>query len=172
MTPAVGGNFSIATPGKTFSTADALETILQMLQSAKAYGATIVGTAGAGNKAIAEIRNPAASGRNAYIYALDFFTAVAMQINLFLDGTTITPAGVPLNLQVGGAAGVCLVGGSNQLAPTGSLLYTSPSIAANTTFQLPQPWILEIPAGHNIQLQGQTVNQAFTANVRFYELNT
>jgi hypothetical protein len=165
-----GTNLQLAIPIQTQNSASALETIVSLLASNLVFGATIVGTAAAANKAIAELNNPAASGKVLYVYSLDFFVPVAMAINLLLDGTTLTPVGTGPNLRLGGPAGVAKVGGGNQLAPTGSLIYTSPALAVNADYAIPQPWLVAIPAGHNIQLQGQTVNQAFTCNVRWYEL--
>ena len=169
--PVAGSNFAILKPNQSLSANDAFETALAELFAANGYGASIVGTAGAANKAIAELNNPAASGKVLYVYSLDFFVPVAMAINALLDGTTLTPVGTGFNLKVGGAAGVAKVGGGNQLAPTGSLFYTSPTLAVNADYAIPLPWLVAIPAGHNLQLQGQTVNQAFTCNVRWYELN-
>ena len=168
--PAGGVNFSILNPGLSLSMLNASETPLIQLSQSRMWGATIVGTAAAANKAIAELKNPAASGKTLWVYSLDFFVPTAMAVNLLLDGTTLTPVGTGFNLTLGGAAGVALVGGGNQLAPTGSLVYTSPSLAINVDYAIPQPWLLAIPQGHNIQLQGQTVNQAFTCNVRWSEL--
>lgn len=168
--PAGGAFFTIDTPAFSGQSAQALESILATLGQAHVYGASIVGTAGAGNKAIAELNNPAASGRSLFVYSLDFFVPVAMAINCLLDGTTLTPVGTGFNLLVGGASGVAKVGGGNQLTPTGSLFYTSPALAINADYPVPLPWLCQIPAGHNLQLQGQTVNQAFTCNVRWMEL--
>lgn len=169
---AAGATFTLSVPGRNNNSQFALETWLAMLAESHTYGASIVGTAGAGNKAIAELNNPAASGANVYLYALDFFVPVAMAINIFVDGTTLTPVGTGANLFPGGAAGIAKVGGGNQLAPTGSLFYTSPSLTANTIYTMFLPYVCAVAQGHNIQLQGQTVNQAFTANVRWYELAT
>ena len=171
ITPGAGANFSVTNLITGVSTQFATESFLLELFGANAYAASIVGTAGAANKAIAELNNPAASGKVLYVYSLDFFVPVAMAINALLDGTTLTPVGTGFNLKVGGAGGVAKVGGGNQLAPTGSLFYTSPTLAVNADYAIPLPWLVAIPAGHNLQLQGQTVNQAFTCNVRWYELN-
>ena len=170
VTPVGGANFSILNPVTSLSMQNAFETVLAQLSVSRMWGATIVGTAAAANKAIAELKNPAASGKTLWVYSLDFFVPAAMAVNLLLDGTTLTPVGTGFNLTAGGAAGVALVGGGNQLAPTGSLIYTSPSLAINADYAVPLQWLLAIPQGHNIQLQGQTVNQAFTCNVRWSEL--
>jgi hypothetical protein len=170
-TVAVTGSVQLFNAGSGSNGSVALNDAIGSLQARALFGATIVGTAAAGNKAIAELNNPAASGKVVYVYWLDMFVPVAMAINLLIDGTTITPATAGINLAAGGAAGVAKTGGSNQLAPTGTLIYTSPALAVNSQFQLPQPWQLLLPAGHNLQLQGQTVNQAFTCNVRWLELN-
>lgn len=171
INPVGGSNFSISTPVTTLTSQNALETYLSLLFAADVYGASIVGTAGAANKAIAELNNPAASGKVLYVYSLDFFVPAAMAVNALIDGTTLVPVGTGFNLKAGGAGGVAKVGGGNQLAPTGSLFYTSPALAINVDYAIPLPWLVAIPAGHNLQLQGQTVNQAFTCNVRWYELN-
>jgi hypothetical protein len=170
IVPGPGVTFTIANPAQTVSMQNAWETVLDQLSQSRMWGATIVGTAGAGNKAIAELNNPAASGKTLWVYALDFFVPAAMAINLLLDGTTLTPVGTGFNLTVAGAGGVAKVGGGNQLAPTGSLIYTAPTLAINTDYAIPLQWLLAIPQGHNMQLQGQTVNQAFTCNVRWSEL--
>lgn len=172
ISPTAGATFAPFNPGQASDSTFAYETIVGCLKAAFVYGASIVGTAAAANKAIAELNNPAASGKVLYVYALDFFVPVAMAINLLLDGTTLAPAGTGSNLKLGGAAGVAKVGGGNQLAPSGSLVYTSPSLAVNADYAIPLQYLVAIPAGHNIQLQGQTVNQAFTANVRWYETNS
>ena len=169
VNPVGGSNFNVTNINSGASFGFASESAALGLQSAHEYGASIVGTAAAGNKAIAELNNPAASGKTLYVYSLDMFVPVAMAVNLFLDGTTLNPVGTGPNLNIGGAAGVAKVGGGNQLAPTGTLVYTSPSLTANVDYLIPQPWIVAIPQGHNIQLIGQVVNQAFTCNVRWLE---
>ncbi len=170
VTPSAGANWSILTPAQSLNMANALETFLAETSSAKTFGASIVGTAGAGNKAIAELQNPAASGKNLWVYVADLFVPVAMAVNLFLAGTTLNPAGTGFNLNIGGAVSTGKVGGGNQLAPTGNLIYTSPALVANTIFALPQPWVVQLPQGTNMQFQGQTVNQAFTCNLRWVEI--
>lgn len=168
--PLGGTNWNPTNAATGVSMQFAFETIINQLNSSHIYGASIVGTAAAANKAVAELNNPAASGKTLWVYVLDFFVPVAMAVNLFEDGTTLTPVGTGFNLTLGGVGGVAKVGGGNQLATTGSLIYTSPTLAINSTFPIPQPWLVAIPAGHNLQLQGQTVNQAFTCNVRWVEL--
>lgn len=165
-----GTRFTLQTPPNTNNASVALESALSLLQTGQVFAASIVGTAGAGNKAIAELNNPAASGIHLYVYTVDLFVPVAMAINLLLDGTTLTPVGTGFNMQVGAAVSAAKVGGGNQLVPTGSLVYTSPALAVNADYQIPQPWLAHIPPGHNLQMQGQTVNQAFTANLRWLEL--
>jgi len=166
---AAGSVVAIQTTRQTGTGSNALETFATELSALLCYAAVITGTAAAGNKAIAELNNPAASGRRAYIYSVDIFVPVAMQIQIVLDGTTITPATAPINLTGGGGAAVVLVGGSNQLAPTGSLIYTTPTLTANVDYQIPQPWLCALSQAHNMQLIGQTVNQSFTCNVRWIE---
>lgn len=169
VTPQGGSNFNVTNITSGASIQFASESVILALANAHVYGASIVGTAAAANKAVAELKNPAASGKSIFVYSMDVFVPVAMAVNLFLAGTTLTPAGTGFNLQVGGANGVALVGGGNQLAPTGSLVYTSPSLTANASFSIPLPWLVDLPQNTNIQLQGQTVNQAFTCNVRWIE---
>jgi hypothetical protein len=165
-----GSNFAVLNASSSLSVNAAAETILNTMNIPRVFGASIVGTAGAGNKAIAELNNPAASGRNLWVYSLDFFVPVTMAVNLFLAGTSLAPAGTGFNLQSGGAAGVAKVGGGNQLTPTGSLIYTSPTLTANVDYTIPLQWLCSIVPGSNLQLQGQTVNQAFTCNVRWVEI--
>ena len=169
IVPQAGATFSIFTIGQGAQTNAALESILTTVAANVVYGASIVGTAAAANKAIAELLNPAASGKVLYVYSLDVFVPVAMAIQVLLNGTSLAPVGTGVNLTAGSAAGVAKVGGGNQLAPTGSLFYTAPSLTANADYIIPQPWLCKIPAGNNLQLQGQTVNQAFTCNVRWFE---
>lgn len=162
-------NVQFAIPGNNASYAT--ETILAGLGGGILIGATITGTAAAANKAIAELNNPNASGVVLYVYAIDLFVPTAMSVNLLIDGTTLAPVGTGINMKAGAGVGAAKVGGGNQLAPTGSLFYSSPSVTANTQYILPYPWICALPSNHNLQLQGQTVNQAFTCNIRWLQLS-
>ena len=146
------------------------ESALAAVGSKEMWGATVAGAAAAGAKAVAELLNPAASGKVLYVYALDLWVATAMSVSLALDGTSLAPVAAGVALYAGGAAGVAKVGGGSQAAPTGAVFYASASLAANTPLALAQPWICAIPAGHNLQLQGATADQAFTVNLRWIEL--
>lgn len=167
----VGGSITFATVATTLSATTALETILNQLASGTVFGASVSGTAAAGNKAIAELNNPNASGKVLYVYAIDLFTPVAMNINLVLGGTTLGAGAAAVNMSVGGATSAGRVVAGNQLAPTGNTVWGSPSLTANTMLQIPLPWIMRLPANTVSQVIGQTVNQAFTANFRWFETN-
>jgi len=144
--------------------------ILNALGRGQVYGGTIAGTAGAGNKAIAEINNPNASGKTLFVYELEIWVPTAMLVQLVFDGTTLAPAGVPVNLLVGNAtASIAKIGGGNQLTPTGTLVKNLPSLVANTAYTFPEGWIFAIPPNHNVQFVGQTVNQAMTVNFSHVE---
>lgn len=150
----------------------AIDEILAGLGRARMYGATITGTAGVGNLAIAEVKNPVASGKTLYFLLGDLWVATAMSVVAVFDGTSIAPAGVPTPMYDGGAASVATVGGSNQLAPTGSAWLSTPSLAINTPYLLPGWFWGALPPNKNLQFQGKTVNQAFTVNLRWVELTT
>jgi len=170
VVPGSGADFQITTAGFANNGARAAEAFLSSLNAAHAYGAVISGTAVAAQKAIAELNNPNASGKIVYVYMIDVFVPAAMAIAVLLNGTTLSPATASIPLQAGGAAGVALVGGGAQAAPTGSQFYLTPSLAINADYAIPQPWIIKLPPNSNLQLQGQTVNQAFTCNLRWIEL--
>lgn len=148
----------------------AQEWLLAMLAAGRCFGAFFSGTAAAANKAVAELNNPNASGKSLYVYALDTFVPVAQSNQIVLDGTTVAPATVPNNLLVGGAASIAKVGGSNQNAPTGSLIYATPALTANAIYTIPLPYFVVIPPNHNLQVIGQTVNQVLNVNARWVEL--
>lgn len=154
------------------SAAAAIDEILAGLGRARGFAATITGTAAAANAAIAEIKNPNASGKTLYFLLGDLWVATAMSVNTVADGTSIAPAGTPTPMFAGGAASVASVGGSNQLAPTGTKFATSPSLTANLAYSLPGWFWYALPPNHNLQFQGGTVNQAFTVNVRWFELSS
>lgn len=166
----IGAKFPISTIGGSLNSQQTGSDILSAIGAAIGFAGSATGTAAAGNKAIVELNNPNASGVVIFVYSIDLFVPVAMAVNLLVAGTTITPATAGVNLKVGSAVGKGLTGGSNQLAPTGTLISTSPSLAANTPYVIPHDWLLALPANSNIQLQGQVVNQAFTANFRWVEL--
>lgn len=167
--PQPGANFPVANVATAVSGQSAAETIVNQLATGKVFGASVSGTAAAGNKAIAELNNPNASGVAVYVYAIDLFTPVAMQITLVLGGTTLGAGAAAVNMNVGGATSAARVVAGNQLAPTGNTVWTSPSLTANTMLQIPIPWIARLPANTVLQVIGQTVNQAFTANFRWFE---
>lgn len=177
--PSAGGSSSVSINGGVTlnnasvlnSATSALNDVLATLGQGRIFGAVVTGTAAAANKAIAELNNPNASGKVVYVYSIDVFVPTAMAIAVVIGGTTIAPATASIPLRAGGAAGVALVGGSNQLAPTGSQFYLTPSLAVNTDYAIPHDWIIGLPANTNMQLQGQTVNQSFTCNLRWIELN-
>jgi hypothetical protein len=150
----------------------ALDEILAGLGRARMYAATIVGTAGVGNKAIAQAKNPAASGKSAYFLLGDLWVATAMTIAAVFDGTDNGGATASIPMYDGGAAGVVVVGGSNAAAVTGTAFLTTPSLPINTAYLLPGWFWAALPPGKNLQFQGGTVNQAFTVNLRWIELAT
>lgn len=150
----------------------AIDEILAGIGRARMFGCTITGTAAAANAAIAEVKNPNASGKTLYFLLGDLWVATAMSVNVVFDGTTTNPAGVPSPMFAGTGASVATFGGTNQNAPTGTSFLKSPSLAVNTAYPLPGWWWAALPPNHNLQLQGGTVNQAFTANLRWIELST
>jgi len=150
----------------------ALDEILAGLGRQRFYACTATGTAAAANAGIVEVKNPAASGKVLYFFMGDLWVATAMKVTVVFDGTTTNPAGVPSPMYDGGGASVATFGGTNQNAPTGAAWITSPSLAINTPYLLPAWFWAALPAGKNLQLQGGTVNQAFTANLRWVELTT
>jgi hypothetical protein len=152
--------------------AAALDEILASLGRKRMYAATVVGTAGAGNKAIAQFKNPAASGKTAYFLFGDLWVAAAMAVAAVFDGTDNGGATASIPMYDGGPAGVVVVGGSNAAAVTGTSFLGTPSLPVNTDYLLPG-WIwAALPPGKNLQFQGGTVNQAFTVNLRWIELTT
>jgi hypothetical protein len=150
----------------------AIDEILAGLARQRMYGCTITGTAAALNAGIAEIKNPAASGKTLYFLLGDLWVATAMGVSIVFDGTTIAPAGVPSPMYAGGGASVATFGGSNQLTPTGTKWLTTPALPANLVYSLPGWFWAALPPNHNIQFQGGVVNQAFTVNPRWIELST
>ena len=89
---------------------------------------------------------------------------------MVINGTTLNPAGVPVNLLAGfGGTAIVKMGGGNQLAPTGTLIKNLPALAANTAYTFPEGWILGLMPGANVQFVGQTVNQAMTVNFTHVE---
>jgi hypothetical protein len=163
----IGGNsiIQVASGARQQSSAFASSDILAALGAGQVYGGTIAGTAAAANKAVCEINNPNGSNRALFIYELEIFAPTGMAVQLVLNGTTLAPAGVPPNLCSGsGNVTVARTGGGNQLATTGTVIKNLPTLAANTVYTFPQPWILELFPNNNLQIIGQTVNQALTVN--------
>lgn len=150
----------------------AIDDILAGLGRARMFAVTINGTAAAANAAIAEVKNPAASGKTLYFLLGDLWVATAMSVNVVFDGTSIAPAGVPSTMFAGTGSSVATFGGGNQLGPTGTSFIKTPSLPVNTAYVLPGWFWAALPSNHNLQLQGATVNQAFTANLRWIELST
>jgi hypothetical protein len=151
--------------------AAAIDEILAGLGRQRGYAATITGTAAAANAAIAEVKNPAASGKTAYFYLGDLWVATAMSVSIVFDGTDITTISTPSPLFAGGGASGVLFGGGNQLGPTGTEWHTTPSLTANLAYSLPGWFWCALPPNHNLQFQGGVVNQAFTVNLRWFELS-
>jgi hypothetical protein len=149
-----------------------IDEILAGIGRARMYAATITGTAGAANTAIAQLKNPNASGKTLYVLLGDLWVATAMSVNIVFNGTDNAGAVVPVPMFPGGAASVAVVGGSNALAVTGTSFHKTPSLTANLQYSLPGWFWAALPPNNNLQLQGGTVNQAFTANLRWIELST
>lgn len=149
-----------------------IDEILAGLGRSRMYAATVVGTAGVGNKAIAQFKNPAASGKTAYFLLGDLWVATAMTIAAVFDGTDNAGATASIPMFDGGAAGVVVVGGSNAAAVTGTPFLGTPSLPINTAYLLPGWFWAALPPGKNLQFQGGTANQAFTVNARWIELST
>lgn len=170
----IGGGSIVSASGAALSldsAAAASDEILAGLGNKRMFGAAIIGTAAASNAAIAEIKNPAASGKTLYFLLGDLWVAAAMSISVVFDATTITPAGTPSPMYAGGTASVATVGGGNQLTPAGTKWLTTPVLPINLQYQLP-PWFwAALPPNHTMQFQGGVVNQAFTVNPRWIELS-
>ena len=93
-----------------------------------------------------------------------------MAVQIVINGTTLNPAGVPSQLLLGSVlTSIAKMGGGNQLTPTGTVIKNIPTLAANTVFTFPQPWILALQQNTNVQFVGQTVNQAMTVNFTHIE---
>lgn len=153
------------------SAPQALDEILGALGRARTYAASVTGTAGVGNKAIAQFKNPAASGKTAYFLLGDLWVAAAMSVVAVFDGTDNAGATASIPMYDGGAGGVVVVGGSNAAAVIGTPFLTTPSLAINTPYLLPSWFWGALPPAKNLQFQGGTVNQAFTVNLRWIELS-
>jgi hypothetical protein len=168
----IGGNsiFQVQTGSAASSSAFASSDILGAMGRGQVFGGTIAGTAAASNKAVCEINNPNGTNTILFIYELEIWVPTTMAVQIVLNGTTLTPVGVPSQLFIGnGLTSIAKMGGGNQLTPTGTLIKNLPSLAANTVFTFPQPWILALGQGSNLQFVGQTVNQAMTVNFTHIE---
>lgn len=149
----------------------AIDEILAGLGRQRMYAASIVGTAGVGNFAIAQVTNPNGSGKTLYFLLGDLFVATSMAVAAVFDGTTIATIQVPVPMFDAGPASVAAVGGGNQAAATGTHFINSPALAINTPYLLPSWFWCALPPNHNLQLQGQVANAAFTVNLRWIELS-
>jgi hypothetical protein len=149
-----------------------IDEILAGLGRKRGYHASIVGTAGVGNKAVAEVNNPSANTKTAYGLLGDLWVATAMTVLFTYGGTTLAPATAPIPAYAGGPASAVVVGGGNQAAPTGTSFLGTPSLTANLQYALPGWFWFALPPGQFLQAQGGTVNQAFTFNAYWIELST
>lgn len=154
------------------SAPQALDEILGALGRARTFAASITGTAGVGNKAIAQIKNPAASGKTLYFLLGDLWVATAMSVVAVFDGTDNGGSVAPIAMFDGTGTSVATVGGSNAAAVVGTAFLTTPSLPINTAYLLPSWFWAALPPNKNMQFQGGTANQAFTVNVRWIELST
>jgi hypothetical protein len=152
--------------------AAAIDEIIGALGRKRMYAQRVLGTAGAGNFAIAQFKNPAASGKTAYFLLGDLWVAAAMTIAAVFDGTDNAGAVASVPMYDAGPAGVVVTGGSNAAAVTGTAFLGTPSLPINTTYLLPGWFWAALPPGKNLQFQGGTANQAFTVNARWVELST
>jgi len=127
-----------------------IDEILAGLGRKRVYAATVTGTAGAGNKAIAQFKNPAASGKTAYFLLGDLWVAAAMSVSAVFDGTDNAGATASIPMYDGGGAGVVVVGGSNAAAVAGTAFLTTPSLPVNTAYLLPGWFWAALPPGKNL----------------------
>lgn len=168
----IGGNSVVQVQSGSAANSSAFATsdILSALGRGQVFGGTIAGTAAAGNKAVCEINCPNGTNGAIFIYDMEIWVPTAMAVQLVINGTTLAPAGVPINMLLGnGATSFAKMGGGNQLTPTGTVIKNLPSLVANTVFTFPQPWILALWQNTNVQIVGQTVNQALTVNFKQIE---
>ena len=168
----IGGNsvFQVQSGSAANSSAFASSDILSAMGRGQVFGGTIAGTAAASNKAVCEINNPNGTSTLLFIYELEIWVPTTMAVQIVINGTTLTPAGVPLNLFPGYPnASIAKIGGGNQLTPTGTVIKNLPALVANTVFTFPQPWILALGQNSNLQFVGQVVNQAMTVNFTHIE---
>lgn len=147
-----------------------LDNLLCSLGLKVQYRAPITGTAGAGNQAIAELKNPAASGKTLFGFGGDIVLIGTMGVSIVFDGTSLNPVGVPVPMYDAGPASVAAVGGGNQLAPTGTVFLTRVTTGASAIYLLPAGFWFALPPGKNLQIQALLVATAFTCNLAWLEL--
>jgi hypothetical protein len=149
----------------------AFDEMLAAIAHQRCFAAFVAATMNAANISICELQNPAASGKNLYLFLGDIWCGVAQQMKLTFGGTSLAPAGVPISMFDGSGVSIAKVGGGNQLAPTGTAFIMTPSVPANTSYLLP-PWFwCAIPPGGQLQVQASAVNVVINAHFRWIELS-
>lgn len=140
------------------------------IAAGKAFAAYAQATAFAAQKGVIELNNPAASGINAFVFKVEFVGNGGPGPVLYADGTTINPAATGFNLKLGGAVSACKVAGQTVAAPTGSRIGGSWATNSFGYLAVVDRVQVIVPAGHNLQLQGDTANVTISANYWWIEL--
>lgn len=117
----------------------------------------------------AQLFNPVASGRNAFIKKLYCYSDTGTQYTMTHYNALLTAIGNGINKKNGGAVSVCQTAGGNNAAVLGTrfLDFTVPGAVQTMPVTFEQP--LEITPGQGICVLTASANQSIYATFDFYE---
>jgi len=145
-----------------FSTVTMTDRWFQELRAARAFGRTGAQVAVAGQYSNVQLKNPAASGKQAIVAEIRILLTVADFVTLrSYDTDCTTLLGTLTNLLMGAAAGVSTIRTEAAVARLGTEV-TEVYCAANVWTVLLPSWGPEVSSGSGIVLEPATANVGLT----------
>jgi len=143
---------------------------LDALRDGRAFIKGTVLAASVGNFSEIQLLNPAGSGVNAVVFNLIAHDDLSANIQIRRhDAALATLVGAGVNLNIGGAAGACVLRTATPAALDGTLLtvYNSNNSLNATRFQW---WVCELAPGVGVIGTPDIVNDEMSAEFRWIEI--
>ena len=150
-------------------TVTSTERWLSELRKGNAFGGTTYTSGIGGSYTFIQVKNPAASGRQALLRYVNLAVSAGASVSVgFYDTDLGTDIGAVANLLTGGAAGVCHIRTTTQAGMIGTYFWNY-TLPGNTNLALERDWIVEISPGKGLIFGVQTLAIGLYASVALLE---
>ena len=147
-----------------------IESWLNGLLNAKGYATAAAIFGVAAQNSISEIRNPAGSGKNLWVYSVFGSTTLAGVIGYrFASPPTLAGGTHGLNLSTGLANSVAFIANGNTATP-GGIVFGQTLGAAGVTQQSPLPWVIVLPPNTALLLNDGNLNDNLNLSFTWLEV--